>query len=498
LTNGQILVHHTILAGCAHRRLRKNTLISSCDLSLLAFAMLMVSSGPLRAASTGCGSEVLSEQQARAAIAFVRTQVHSAHYTERFDSDGATLRQLTRLSAATSASLTSSVLAHRINMALQLAQDAHLRLELPPEFAADCPALPLTLSWTDDGLIVLRGSEIPSGSRIASIADRALDTLQMLASEAIPHENEFWVRSSFARHIVRADQLAAFGLADPDGSVRIDFRAPDGALMHVHLRPSTPIKAARPWVGYEFYPADSTAVFWLERCDPNDEFFSTLSGFVNEVRQQNLRKVVIDLRGNPGGDSSVAVAILRSMGQTLQRGFSVAVRVSPELLHDMPIFAPAAITPAFHAAGLAAPEPEATRYTVPGSLILRLLDDRLAHRQLDPVSHRSLYLLTDGGTFSSAALFAVLVRDNGLGLLVGEPTGNSVTFNGSEIERVVPGMRYVLHLSTAKLIRPDEVAGSAPTLLPDLRAPQTAASIRAGHDAALDLIRSRSAGETTN
>jgi C-terminal processing protease CtpA/Prc len=268
--------------------------------------------------------------------------------------------------------------------------------------------------------------------------------------------------------------------------------------MQIRLKPAMPLKATRNWVGYELYPADSTAMFWLERCDPNDEFFSTLSAFVHEVGRQNLRKVVIDLRGNPGGDSSVAIAILRSMGQTLQRGFSVAVRVSPELLLDMPIFAPSAIAPAFQAAGLASPRPESTRYTVPGSMVLGLLNDRLGHRQLDEVTQRSLYLLTDGGTFSSAALFAVLVRDNGLGLLVGEPTGNSVTFNGSEIERTVPGMRYVLHLSTAKLIRPDEGAGSAPALLPDLRAPQTTASVRAGRDAALDMILSRPPDETAD
>lgn len=459
--------------------------------SMLALIMLMLSAGPLRAASDGCGSELLSGQQARTAIGFVLTQVRSAHYRVSSDSDEPTLRQLARLSAATSAGLISSLLAHRINMALQFAQDAHLRLELPPEYAATCAALPLKLNWTDDGLIVLQGKDIPAGSRLSAIAGRSLDALQTLASQAIPHENQFWVRSSFARNIVRTDQLSAFGLVDSDGSVRIDFQSPDGAARHVKLTASTPLNGIRNWVGYEIYPADSTAVFWLERCDPNDEFFSTLSAFVHEVRQQNLRKVVIDLRGNPGGDSSVAVAILRSMGQTLRRGFSVTVRVSPELLHDMPVFAPSAIAPAFQAAGLPAPQSDATRYTVPGPLILKLLADRLGHRQLDQLSNRSLYLLTDGGTFSSAALFAVLVRDNALGLLVGEPTGNSVTFNGSEIERAVPGMRYVLHLSTARLIRPDEAAGSASTLLPDLRAPRTAASVRAGHDAALDLIRSR-------
>lgn len=459
--------------------------------SLLVLVAFMLSAGPLHAASGGCGSEVLSAQQARAAIAFVVTQVRSAHYTAKLDSDGPTARQLNRLSQAASGSLTSSTLAHRINMALQFSHDAHLRLELPQDEAAACATLPLELRWTDDGLLVLRGDGIPAGSRITAIAGKPLDVLQTLASEAIPHENQFWVRSNFARSVIRADQLAAFGLTDNDGSVGIDFQSPDGALMHVRSRPSTPLKAARNWVGYEFFPADSTAVFWLQRCDPNDEFFRTLDAFVHEVKQQNLQKVVIDLRGNSGGDSSVAVAVLRSMGLTLHRGFSVAVRVSPELLHDMPIFAPAAIAPAFKSAALPAPEPEVTRYTVPGSMVLGLLDQRLGHRQLDQVTHRSLYLLTDGGTFSSAALFAVLIRDNGLGLLVGEPTGNSVTFNGSEIERAVPDMHYVLHLSTARLIRPDAVAGTAPTLLPDLRAPRTAASIRAGRDPALEMIRSR-------
>ena len=98
-------------------------------------------------------------------------------------------------------------------------------------------------------------------------------------------------------------------------------------------------------------------------------------------------------------------------------------------------------------------------------------------------------MLTNGGTFSSAALFAALVRDNHLGSLVGEPTGNSVTFNGSEIERPIPGLPYTLHLSTARLLRPDRLAGPSPTLLPDLRAPQTPAALSAGRDAAVERIR---------
>jgi hypothetical protein len=458
--------------------------------SLTALTVGFILSGPLHA-ETGCGTEVLSPQQARAAIAFVSARIRSAHYIANADSDTATLRQLAGLAADTSAATLSSVLAHRINSALQVSQDAHLRLELPPDIAATCSALPLLLNWSDDGLIVVRGEGIPSGSRIASIAGRSLDRLQALAVEAIPHENLFWVRSTFARLIVRSDQLSAFGLADPDGSVQIQFVSPGKASMRARLKPTTPIQPVRRWVGYALSPADSTAVFWLERCDLNDEFFNSLDAFVHAVSDQHLHKVVMDLRGNPGGDASVAIAFLRAMGQSPQLGFSVSVRVSPELVHDIPAFAPATIAPAFTAAGIAAPRAEASHYWVPGSMILGLLAGRLGQRQIDSVTDRSLYLLTDGGTFSSAALFAVLVRDNGLGLLVGEPTGNSASFNGSEIERSVPGMHYVLHLSTARLTRPDAIVGPAPTLLPDLRAPQTAESVRDGHDNALDVIRAR-------
>jgi hypothetical protein len=429
--------------------------------------------------------------ESRTAVAFVRAQVRDAHYLSRSDSVDPPLAQLARLSRAITAPLTSALLAHRVNIALGLAGDGHLRLELPHDVAEGCMVLPVAFGWTDDGLLVLSGSEIPAGARVLSIAGRSLDDLEALAAEAIPHENVYWVRSTFARQIVRADMLEAFGLADPDGSVEVVYRTAQGAEARVRLRQSRAAKPTRAWIGYELYAADSTGLLWLERCDPNDEFFNTLAAFIRAVKQQDLRKVVIDLRGNPGGDSSVALAVLRSLGLSAERGFSVQVRVSPELLHDMPMFAPSAIAPAFQAAGLPAPAPSAKRYTVPGSMVLGLLAQRLGDRPFDVVTGRALYVLTDGGTFSSAALFAALVRDNSLGKLVGEPTGNAVTFNGSEIERPVPGMPYVLRLSTARLVRPDESAGPAPTLLPDLRAPQTASALTAGRDAAIDLIRRR-------
>jgi hypothetical protein len=432
---------------------------------------------------------MLSAEQARASIAFVRAQVHDAHYQALVYSADPAVEQLGQLARSLNTRLTSAELARQVNTALAVDHDGHLRLELSPASEAKCFTLPISLDWTDDGLLVLPGGALPAGARIGSIGGRSLDELEALAAQAIPHENLYWARSTFARQMVRADMLVAFRLSDRSGGVEVIYETPQVKAVHIRLKPTKPMAPTRPWVGYEIFAEASTGVFWLERCDPTEEFFNALAAFMQEVKRLDLHKVAIDLRGNPGGDASVALAVLGSLGLTVDQGFSVEVRVSKQLLHEMPMFDPSAVTPAFQAAGLTPPVPNAQQYGIPGPMVLGLLAQRLGDHPLEVVPGRSLYVLTDGGTFSSAALFAGLVRDNHLGTLVGEPTGNSVTFNGSEIEIPVPSLGYSLHLSTARLQRPDRGAGPAPTLLPDLRAPQTAVALGEGRDAAIERIR---------
>jgi hypothetical protein len=101
---------------------------------------------------------------------------------------------------------------------------------------------------------------------------------------------------------------------------------------------------------------------------------------------------------------------------------------------------------------------------------------------------RQLFLLVDGGTFSSAALFALLVRDNHLGVLIGEPVGTSTGFHGGELDIRVAPIDYFLSISTTRLDRPDIAAGISPTILPDVFIPLSGSSLAAGKDDALDYV----------
>jgi hypothetical protein len=436
----------------------------------------------------GCGAEPLPTQAAREAVGFVERTVHEAH-VDGPERDQPALRQLQALGQSIHEPIAPAALALAINRALGLAGDAHLRVELSPQAAATCNTLPIEFEWGDQGLLVTsQGGSVPTGSRVSSIGQRSLRDLESFARHHIPHENAYWARSEFARLVTREDWARAAGLADTGGSVDVTYTSPAGAVGRTTLTFDRAARATRPWVGFQIYAGQSTGLLWMDRCEPDEEFQRTLDAFVVAVRNANVRKVAIDLRRNPGGDAGAALAVLRAFGLSAAQGFSVETRVSATLVATMPMLAPSSLAPVFEGAGLPTPAADAERYEIPAPLVLALVQSRLGERAFETAPDRQLFLLTGGATFSSAALFTLLVRDNALGLVIGEPIGNAASFNGSEVILAVPGMPHELHVSTAHLARPDGLAGLAPTVLPDVLAPATMHSLAQGTDPALDFV----------
>jgi hypothetical protein len=443
------------------------------------------------AATPDCGTEILNQEQARAAVSFVADRVASAHVGSLQGMAPAVREGFQQLRDSIKGPVVAANLALSINRVLGHAEDAHLRLKLTPPAATNCRQLPLSLTWSDQGLLVRSSTNLPVGSRVLAIGKYSLDELDGMAATSVPHENRYWAHSEFARLLPRADTLRSLGLLNDDDSVDISYQIRDGSTSTQRLRLSATVATPRPWIGYQTRPQSSTALLWIDRCEVNDEFNATLGRFVAEVRQLKIRKVAIDVRGNPGGDSGIALAILRAFGHAPPSAFSVDVRVSPELSATQPAFDPKNMFPMLEKVGISNLPANARNYLLPGSLVLSMLAQRLPPPAPEPAPPVDLYLLIDGGTFSSASLFAILVRDYRLGMLVGEPTGNSPSFNASEIPLEIPHLPYFLNLSTARLTRPDVGAGPAETVLPDVFAPMTAEALAAGSDPALDYVLAR-------
>jgi C-terminal processing protease CtpA/Prc len=112
-------------------------------------------------------------------------------------------------------------------------------------------------------------------------------------------------------------------------------------------------------------------------------------------------------------------------------------------------------------------------------------------RSAPPPVAGELFVLTGPATFSSGNWFAVIVQDNGLGKVVGEPTGNAPSSYGDILSFELPCSGTGYTLSFKRWVRPDPSRDPAPCLVPDVLVPRTAATIRSGSDPVLDWLRAR-------
>ena len=460
----------------------------------LWFAILLAGASPLAAgAGDRCGGHALTGDAARAAIDLVEHNLLASHVGSAQGLQAATRAALEDTRLRTRRGTTERELVDFLNRALVPLQDGHLEVRMNEDEARACERLPLEFEWSGAGLWLRTGtSDLPAGSQVLSLGGRSVAEIEKALAERVPHEVPQWVRANGVRRLGRVDTLATLGVLGSGDAVEAVVRRPDGRQAHESLRLVRPTAQPRaePWVGYRIFAAEHTGWFWFDRFDYNEELAGQLDAFLDAAERAGVTKVAIDIRGNPGGDSSVAVAMLDAMGFEGYQAFAVEPRPSPALAEAIPPLMPEALNPVLEQVGVPAIPPDAKTYLLPPPLVLAQLRDRVtAH----PLRHTlkpkpKVYLLTDAGTFSSGTLFAVLVRDNHLGPLVGEAPGNSATFNGTEYQVPLPGLPYYLNLTLARLHRIDAAEPDDASLEPDVPMAVTGADLAAGRDRALEYV----------
>ena len=461
--------------------------------SLLFVALLAGTSSLAVAGAPRCGSAAVTGDAARAAIDLVEKSLVESHVGSAQGLDPAARAALESARQQTRQGTTERGLVDALNRALVPLHDAHLEVRMNEEAARACERLPVDFEWSGAGLWLRTGTpELPVGSRVLRLGAIEATDLEKALAQRIPSEVPQWVRANGSSRLGRVDTLATLGVLGADDTVSVAVLRPDGKQVRTKLKLVQPTAQAnsKPWVGYRIFAAQHTGWFWFDRFEYNEELSSQLDAFLEAAERAGVTKVAIDVRGNPGGDSSVAIAMLDAMGFDGYQVFAVEPRPSPALAEGIPPLMPEALNPVFAQVGVPAIPADARTYVLPPPLVLAQLRDRVtAHPLKHALSHRpKLFLLTDSGTFSSGTLFAVLMRDNHLGPLVGEAPGNSATFNGTEFHVALRDMPYFLNLTMARLHRIDTAAPDDASLVPDVALPVTGADLAAGRDRALDYV----------
>ncbi|HVS01524.1 MAG TPA: hypothetical protein VMT16_02050 [Thermoanaerobaculia bacterium] len=239
--------------------------------------------------------------------------------------------------------------------ALALLGDGHTRLTLPlpPRaglFQGHSPtppptiselrfhALPVRLRLFDDGLfLVAVPSEHPewAGARVLGLGRGSADEAIAAVAPVVHRDTPQQLRDRLPSFLISPEVLHARGVADSPGRVALRLRLRDGSLREIELEPEAwearapPLPAARLLGSPEaLRDARPETAWWLDRLAAGEVLYlryrecldqedETVRGFAERVAHQLAadppQRVVLDLRGNHGGDASRNLPLLHAL-----------------------------------------------------------------------------------------------------------------------------------------------------------------------------------------
>ena len=176
---------------------------------------------------------------------------------------------------------------------------------------------------------------------------------------------------------------------------------------------------AYEFVKYEIMESDNLAVLTLYSCEYNDEYKECLANMFREVKEKGIENVCVDLRGNGGGNSLVADEFIHYLDVDSYQTWGQDWRL--------------------------------------GLLMISSKGSTLTNKKYtDLLFDGDVYVLTSTDSFSSAMDFAMLISDNNLGKIVGEPSGNKPRSYGDISVFKLKNSGLVMQVSTKKWYRVDE------------------------------------------
>jgi hypothetical protein len=201
---------------------------------------------------------------------------------------------------------------------------------------------PLQFFWYSDGAAVTHATEeyrLALGARIVRIGSMTPEELESLPSPYLSHENMPLLHALSPDFIMNREVADHFGLADTDGVVEFTLERPGAKQFRLRVAPTSadsqehmisatealhhpvPLYRQRPgaWYWYE-YLADSRSLYiQYNRCrnDPKKSFKAftrELFKFVDDLHTaEGIERVIVDLRFNSGGDSSIVEPLLQGL-----------------------------------------------------------------------------------------------------------------------------------------------------------------------------------------
>lgn len=351
-------------------------------------------------------------------------------------------------------------------------KDAHTSLHLNEN--NNDKTIELPKAWLNDGMYINENlGELKEGDKVESIGGKTPEELLKEFTKIISAENQQWVRVQGNSNLIKEPYLNYLGLIKDD-KVNVKILR-DGKLIDIEL-PLTDEKYSKArlleknsmegeWVKYTIDKENGLGIFILNQCLYSDYYKYVLNNFFEDVQNNKIDNIVIDLRKNTGGDSRVIGEFLKYLDIDRYKRYGVEVRFSEEVKKQRGI-----------------------------TFIFKYVKNRSRKIKNPKVNDAELlfggnvFILTSPITFSAANSFAVIFKDNGMGTIIGEPTGNQPSSYGDILTFQMPNSGFLFTVSYKKFIRPDISKDDEKTLNPHITVYTTIDDILKGRDPQMEKV----------
>lgn len=217
------------------------------------------------------------------------------------------------------------------------------------------------------------------------------------------------------------EQGIEYTLMSKDGTVHKevcyeeDFLLYDAYAEYNHINDD--IQQEESFVQYEIDSEKNLAVLQLDECNYNEKYVNCLRDMFTEIKEKKIENVVVDLRYNGGGNDLVVKEFIRYLDVEKYKVATMDWRL--------------------------------------GFLYLKGLGNGIEknNKYEELLFSGNMYLLTSANTFSSAMKFAEYVKDNNLGIIIGEAPGNNPNGYGEVAGFKLPNSRLFMQISTKRFYR---------------------------------------------
>jgi hypothetical protein len=196
---------------------------------------------------------------------------------------------------------------------------------------------PLGFYWFSDDLAV--ASARPEyreavGTRVIRIGSRRPQQVQAVLAAYVPHENKANLLGESPVFLRKVELLQYLRIADTDGHLRLRLERPDGQRFELSVPPD-PDPARTDWIAiwdaravprktnqfaelpywYEYWPEARTLYLQHNECSnlPDHPFVSVVQSMFAVADVQPVQRLIVDLRGNGGGDSTAVQPLLEGL-----------------------------------------------------------------------------------------------------------------------------------------------------------------------------------------